>query len=61
MGVKQYFYRGIDITHHVSAMAGAFLTGNKLNGDNYFSYGQAFGNFAGFLSATEALSAFPRE
>ena len=49
MGVKQYFYRGIDFSHHVHAMAGAFLNGDKLmSGDNFFSYGVAFGNFIGF-------------
>ena len=57
MGVKQYLYRGIDFTHHVHAMVGAFLKGNKLYGDNYFAYGAALGNFIGFLSSTESLIA----
>ena len=39
MGVKQFFYRGMDATHHIHALAGAYLTGNKLNGDKFFSFG----------------------
>ena len=56
MGVKQFFYRGMDVTTHVHAIAGAYLTGSRVNGDKFFSFGTALGNFAGFISATESLS-----
>ena len=52
-GAKQYLYKGIDFTHHVHSLMGAFQAGKMASGDNFYSYGVAMGNLLQFLSSTE--------
>ena len=54
LSVKQYYYKGYDVTEHYFAMKSGYLAGQVRNGDQFESYGYALGRFIGFLAKIEA-------
>ena len=51
--IKQFFYKGHDVTEHLYSMRAGYLTGKSGNGDNYKSYGIALGKFMGHIAKLE--------